>query len=227
MFLALKREISLKTLAKTLSYSAIFILFAFIVLFFSVGKYIDVTQKPVESDLIVCLGGGTPERVQKSIALYTEGYSKQQLLLFPGEPYANRNYIRKHNPEIRFVLNPNAKNTADEVRFVKKYMSEHHYDSVIIVSDPPHTRRVKILTDLISVKNDEKFSYVFVSSDVLWWDRDRYWKNPRASHFVKHEILRIPYTYVYYGLLEKVGFEWSNSEYKELKSNMNEFINKF
>ena len=201
----------------------LFLLSVFV--FLNLGKWLNITTQPVKTDLIVCLGGGTLERAQKSISLYNEGYSKQNLLLLPGEPYANRNYIRKHNPEIRYVLNPDAENTADEILFVKKYMAEHQYDKVIIVSDPPHTRRVKILTDLISVKNDEKFSYVFVSSDVSWWDRNKYYQNQKAFRFVWNEILRIPYTYVYYGLLEKIGFEWSDSEYKVLKKKFSEFMN--
>ena len=196
-----------------------------IVFFFNAGKYLDATQKPVKSDLIVCMGGGTPERVKESIVLYHEGYSKQKLLLLAGEPYANRNYIRKHHSEIRYVLNTNAKNTADEIQFVKEYMAEYHYESVIIVSDPPHTRRIKILTDLISVKGDEEFYYVFVSSDVSWWDRDKYYQNPKAFPFARNEILRIPYTYVYYGLLEKIGFKWSDTEYKVLKKKFGEFVN--
>ncbi len=194
-------------------------------LFFFAGKYLDVTQEPVQSDLIACLGGGTPERVQKSIALYSEGYSRQKLLLLTGEPRENKNYIKKHHPQTRYIVNPEGKNTAEEIRYLKRYMAEHDYKSVIIVSDPPHTRRAKILTNLISVDNDEKFSYLFVSSEVAWWDRNKYYLNQRAFHFVLSEFLRIPYTYVYYGLLEKLGFKWSDSEYKTLKKKFGELVN--
>lgn len=210
---------------KKIFYSSILVLLLLAILFFNVGRYTDVTQKSVKSDLIVCLGGGTPERIQKAITLYNEGYSTQNLLLLSGEPYANKNYILKHHPETRYVLNTNAKNTADEIRFVKKYMAKHHYWSAIIVTDPPHSRRIKVLTNLISVKNDEEFSYVFVGSDVAWWHRNKYYQNRKAFRFARNEILRIPYTYLYYGLLEKIGFKWSDSEYKVLKKKFGEFVN--
>jgi len=52
-----------------------FVLCSLFFLFFSLGKWIDVTEKPVKADIIVCLGGGTSERVQKAVSLYAQGYS--------------------------------------------------------------------------------------------------------------------------------------------------------
>ncbi len=213
----------MKTIVKRLLYITILLVLASIIFFFNTGKYLDVTQKPVKSDLIACMGGGDIERAQKSVWLYNEGYSKQNILIMTGNTDDYMAYIRKHAPKLELIQNPKIKNTADEVWFIKKYMAEHHYESVIIISDPPHTRRIKILTNLISVKGDEKFSYVFVGSVVAWWHRSKYYQNRSALHFALGEILKIPYTYVYYGLMVKLGIKWDESEYHTLKMRFNEF----
>ena len=192
-----------------------------IIFFFTAGKYLDITHKPIKSDLIVCLGGGGSKRVQKTMNLYNKGYSKEKLLLLTGGTEAYKKYLMKHYPKIRYIVSPHYNSTGQEIQFIKKYMAEHHYKSVIIVSDPYHTRRIKILTDLISVKNDEKFSYVFVSSDVVWWHRNKYYQNPRALKSALGEILKIPYSYLYYGLIVKLGITWNESEYLELKRKYN------
>ena len=189
------------------------------------GEYFDITQKPIKSDLIICLGGSGSKRIQKSMDLYSKGYSEQKLLLLTGNPniHKNKKYVMNYYPETRYIFSPHHNSTAKEIQFLKKYMVENHYKSVIIVSDPPHTRRIKILTDLISVENDEKFSYVFVSSGVSWWDRNKYYQHPKALKFVFSETLKILYAYFNYGLMEKLGISLNESEYLALKKRFKVF----
>lgn len=182
-----------------------------------------MTEKPLTSDLVACMGGGDIERAQKSVWLYKQGYSKQNILILTGNTDDYMVYIGKHAPKLKLIQHPKIKNTAEEVRFIKKYMAEHHYESVIIVSDPPHTRRIKILTNLISVKGDEKFTYVFVGSGVAWWHRSKYYQNRSALSFALGEVLKIPYTYFYYGLMVKLGIKWDESEYETLRKRFGEF----
>lgn len=204
----------------------IIFVFIFIALFFFAGKYLDITNKPIKSDLIVCLGGNYSKnnRIHKSISLYNKGYSKEKLLLLTGQTDAYKKYVMKYYPETQYIVSPHYSSTGQEIQFLKQYMAEHHYKSVIIVSDPYHARRIKILTDLISVKNDEKFSYVFVSSGVSWWDRNKYYQTPRALQSALGEILKISYAYFYYGFLVKLGITLNESEYLELKSIYNVYM---
>ncbi len=199
------------------------ILFILILFFFKAGEYFDVTQKPVKSDLIVCLGGGSSKRIQKSIDLYNEGYSEQNFLVLVGDSNFHKEYIIKNYPETNYIVSLPYNNTAKEIQFIKKYMSEHHYKSVIIVSEPPHSRRIKVLTDLLSVKDDDKFSYLFVGSDVSWWHRNKYYQSPRALKFVFSETLKIVYVYLNYGLMEKLGIALNESEYLTLKKRFEAF----
>ena len=194
-----------------------------IILFFTAGEYFDITEKPIKSDLIVCLGGkGGPKRIQKSMDLYHQGYSEQKLLLV-GKSDTQKKYIMKYYPETKYIVSPQYNNTAKEIQFIKKHMVENHYKSVIIVSDPPHTKRIKILTDLISVENDENFSYVFISSGASWWDRNKYYQHPQALKFVFSETLKTLYVYFNYGLMEKLGISLNESEYLAVKKKFKVF----
>ena len=214
----------MKTVVKRLSYVMVILVCILIIFFFNAGKYLDITRKPIKSDLIVCFGGGGSRRIQKSMNLYNKGYAKKKLLLLTGYQDSNKKYLIKHYPEARYIVGPHANSSGEEIRFIKTYMVEHHYKSVIIVSDPYHTRRIKILTDLISVKNDEKLSYVFVSSGISWWHRNKYYQNPRAIKSALGESLKIPYAYLYFGLIEKLGITWDESDYLALKKRYSIFM---
>lgn len=160
------------------------------------GKWIDVTQKPVKSDIIVCLGGGAIERVQKSIELLEGGYADKHVLLLVGESSYNQPYIKKNHPSINIVMDESPKNTKEEVLFIKQYMKENDYKSALIVTDPPHSGRVKLLTSLISVEGDENMSFHLIDSGVTWWDSEYYYTNERARSSVKHEMMGIVYELV-------------------------------
>ena len=158
----------------------------------NLGTWLDVTKAPMKSDLVVCLGGGTVDRVKKSIALIEEGYTDKFLLL--GESWYNQPYIQKNYPNLAVEIDESPKNTKEEVLFIKQYMIEHSYKSVLIVTDLPHSRRVKLLTSILRVKGDENLTFNIVGGDVKWWDDEHYWKNKRACTAVWHESVKVVYT---------------------------------
>lgn len=158
-----------------------------IVVFFNAGRWLDVTEKPIKSDIVVCLGGGTIERVKKSIEMIEEGYVDKMLLL--GESWYNQPYIKEHYTTLPMEIDESSKNTEEEVLFIKQYMKKYNYKSALIVTDPPHSARVKVLLWLYTDKNLE---YHIVGSDVSWWSVNSYYKNKKAYSFVWHEMVKIP-----------------------------------
>lgn len=167
----------------------VFILLLLALLFLNVGKWLDVTQKPVKSDVVICLGGGTIERVKKSIEMVEEGYANKMILL--GESWYNQPYIKKNHPDIPVEIDETPKNTEEEVLFLKQYMQKRKYKSALIVTDPPHSARVKLLSSLISVEGDDTMTFRLIGSDVGWWNANEYYKNERARNAVKHEVMGI------------------------------------
>ena len=179
------------------------IIFTFVVIllllsfvFLNLGKWIDVTEEPVKADIIVCLGGGTIDRVKKSIELLEGGYSEKEVFLLIGESWYNQPYIKKNYPDMNIVIDESPKNTKEEVRFIKEYMKKHSYKSALIVTDPPHSGRVKLLTSLISVEGDENMTFHMIASEVKWWDAEQYYKSKRARGAVLHEVMGMVYELV-------------------------------
>ena len=174
-----------------LSFAIFFLLLPFI--FLNLGKWMDVTEKPVKSDIIVCLGGGTIDRVKKSIKLFNEGYAQKKLFLLLGESWYNQPYIKKNYPKLPIVINERPKNTVEEIRFIRKFMGKHNCKIALIVTDPPHSRRVTLLNSLASAGDHKALDFHIVGSGVKWWNREHYWSNERARRTAVREFLKIPY----------------------------------
>ncbi len=176
------------------SFTAILLLLTFV--FLNIGKWIDVTEEPVNADIIVCLGGGTLDRVKKSIELLEQEYSWKQVFLLIGESWYNQPYIKKNHPDINIIIDESPKNTKEEVLFIKEYMKKHNYKSALIVTSPPHSGRVKLLTLLISVEGDENMTFHMIASEVKWWDAEHYYRSEQARGFVLHEVMGMVYEVV-------------------------------
>ena len=175
------------------------ILAVLLYVFPNIGKWLDVTQKPVKSNIVICLGGGTVERVKKSIEMVEKGYADHFLLL--GESWYNQPYLRKNYPHLPVDIDETPKNTVEEVLFIKQYMKKHGYKSALIVTDPPHSRRVQVL---LSKSDEALLQFRIISSDVKWWDAEAYYKNARARQAVWYEGLKVMYTVLLDGDLFKL-----------------------
>lgn len=203
---------------KYFSYTLLFVTIFLVIAFFNLGHFLDVTKEPIKSDVIVCLGGGSGERIKKSLELYKKGYSTSKLLILTADNRTKKekdlnmddkriSYIKEQNfSDINIAHEKdNIKSTRDEMLFIKNYMLENNYSSVIIVSDIPHSRRIKSLLSILNVKNDGKLSFNLVGSDLDWWDNDTYYKNKKGQVFAMYESLKLIHTYIAYGFLEKIG----------------------
>ena len=96
----------------------------------------DVEQK---SDLIICLGGNTRIRQEKSLKLYNEKYAQKLLLTNQSPDYFLKNGVSSSNIYVTDVPG----NTFEEAQYCHKFMEEHKIDSALVVSDWWHLRRVK------------------------------------------------------------------------------------
>jgi len=181
----------------------LFTIITLFLIFFNIGKWIDITDTAIKSDIIVCLGGGTPHRVKKAILLYKDNYSNYNKLLLLGENRDNKKYIDNYHPHINYTSDSTPKNTKEEILYIKKYMLSHHLKSAIIVTDPAHSRRVSLFLSFMNIKGDEDMKFIIVSSDVQWWDKSTYYTNKKARNFVMNEMIKIPYNFFIYLFLDQ------------------------
>ena len=213
----------------------IFLSFSFllIIVLMNLGRFLDITDAPKKADIIVYLGGGYSERLEKSLQLYKLGYSKSDKIIFTGPLMCRqakenfnlidkRKYLKEHGvAEKSIVYAKNTTNTMREVVFVKNYMAKHHYKSVIFVSHPPHSRRIMFLAKFINNYDDANLSCIVVGSDVKWWDRTHYYKDERARMVVKEQMSKLVHNFIAYGVLQKFGL------LEVVKENFSPLINFF
>ena len=218
----------------------IFMIFVFMI-FLNLGRFFDITDEPRKVDIIVYLGGGAIERLEKTLELYQKGYSKSGKLIYTGHRLyrtTGKNYTL-HDKKEFFMTHgvlatnlihrrENTGNTVREVRSVKKYMLAHDLQSVIFVTDPPHARRVKMLAEHISCFDDAKLEYFVIGTDVEWWKKSTYYLERNALIFVAGEMIKLPYNYLTYGILEKYGLlQFVKDNFKETSDKLKDIINRF
>lgn len=211
------------------------ILGTFIIL--NLGNFLDISEAPKKSDIIVSLGGGDLDRVKKSLELYNKNFSTKNILILTGN---NENindprikYIKSNNTsEINIIEIFDTKNTYEEMIFIKTFLIEKNYTSAIIVSDAPHSKRIKYLLDTIKTKNSSNLEFNIVSSSGQWWNKELYYKNIRARIFATLESIKLLFSYFRYGLIEKIGMsdvvdELIPSADNELKKQTEKYLYKY
>jgi len=187
---------------------AIFILFTvFCMCIFLFGKKMDVTQTPIKSDIIVCLGGGYVERLNKGIQLYKEGFAHKVIFTGSGIGLLNRNdkigfwkipfFIENGISKSDVVFLDNMENTYLEIKTIKAYMLKYGYKTVLIVSDPPHSKRIQYLVDLFQYKKNN-LDVKIIGSDVLWWNKNKYVDSFQSFWEAMQEMIGLGYYYVRY-----------------------------
>ena len=138
------------------------ILFASLLIFFNIGRWLVVEDPLEKASAIAVLSGRMPSRALEAARIYRQGYASEiwltrtiepgaslQALFVPftgEEAYDRLVLMRKGVPESAIrVLDPPIANTADEMLAIGQALSKENQHTVIIVTSKVHTRRVKAL----------------------------------------------------------------------------------
>lgn len=214
------------------------ILGTFIIL--NLGNFLDISEAPKKSDVIVSLGGGDLDRVKKSLELYAKDYSLKRIIILTGDEQSTKDkdnnvddkrikYLKENKIDVNNIIHEKSvKNTIEEINYIKEYLIKNQYTSAIIVSDPPHTKRIRYLLNKIHKSNDKHLNFILVKSDVTWWNKENYYTNKRAQIFALSENFKLIYSYFIYGIIEPLGLINFFNKYilpqaNELKKNYNKF----
>jgi uncharacterized SAM-binding protein YcdF (DUF218 family) len=168
------------------------------------------------ADAIVLLSGGLPYRAEGAAEIFNQGYApevwislsagpQKQLqemgIHFVGEEDYDRDVLTHLGvPASHISIFPEEiVNTEEEIAEVAKMMRAQGKHTVIIVTSPQHTRRVRALWNAIvgrDAKNDLKAIVRAAPTDPF--DADHWWRNSRDSLAVAREILGL--SNVWFGL---------------------------
>ncbi len=182
------------------------------------------SDQPKKSDLIVSLGGGDGRRIKKALQLYKKGFSKSREILYTGREIVNPALPTRFSKStfllqggvkkeyIGFVKRGIIVNTAEELFFIRDYMLAHHYKSVLIISAPVHTRRIKMLAHYITGFEKRGLDYTVSSFDHKKLQHNFYFLNPsiQGSVFLEFEKL-------IYNLLKYSNFTIQDTAYNRKK----------
>ncbi len=197
-----------------MSKKSIFFLLFFLLgltIFLNLGRFIDVTQKPVPADIIVSLGGDSGGRIKTALSLYKEGYSKSGKFIYTNRdsigkwvtPTLSKKVYLQNNGiasgDIIYIDRSIIINTMEEIYFIKKYMLAHNYKSVLFVSHPQHSRRIATLAETIADYEEAGLHLQVASCNPSWWNRTAYYTNEASFKVTILEMGKLVYNLVKYG----------------------------
>jgi uncharacterized SAM-binding protein YcdF (DUF218 family) len=171
--------------------------------FFTVGRWLVVEDSLVHADVIVILSGRLPERALEAARVYRAGYAEQVWISPPvsavddlkemkisylGEDFYNEKVlIAKGVPPdaIRILERPDA-NTEEEVRQIAEDLRNSKFQSVIIITSKPHTRRVRTIWRKL-VGSEPRMMVHYAQEDT--YDGAHWWRHTRDALDVVRETL--------------------------------------
>lgn len=174
---------------------------------FNAGSILTVPLSAAKpADLIVILGGETGSRSIRGLELYREGLSPIILLsgIEYGELQTQQAYLDWRAqflmsagvPKSRILFDIGAQNSWEEAENTLLLMKQKGWRRVIVVSDPPHLRRLDWVWSKIF--KDSGMEYSLSASHPSWWDERKWWRSEIGMKFVTMEYLKIGYYVVKY-----------------------------
>ena len=173
------------------------------VVFRGIGRWL-VLQDPLESaDAIAVLTGGMPYRATQAAKIYEQGLAPEVWLTTPlgpgeelrelgveyrGEEAYNAEILQKLGvpPRSIRVLGEPIVDTEDEIRVISAELRRTGKRRVILITSPPHTRRVRTLwKELVGTRPQ----MVVRAAPEDPYDADHWWRNTRDALSVVRETL--------------------------------------
>jgi uncharacterized SAM-binding protein YcdF (DUF218 family) len=176
---------------------------AAIIAFRAVGNWLIREDALAPSNVIVVLSGSMPARAERAATVYRMGYAPEVWVSRPEseaadlaklgvhyigeEEYDRQVLIHEGVPESAIHIFPGAViDTEQEVQETARLMRAQQKTTVIIVTSPPHTRRVRALWRNL-VGENPKLIVRAAWEDTF--DSQHWWKNTRDTFAVIREIM--------------------------------------
>lgn len=101
-------------------------------------------------------------------------------------------YLYSQNvPKEAIILESAAGNSWEEAVNTLGLLRQHEWKRVLVVSDPPHMRRLDWSWGKVFRESGKE--YVLVSTAPPWWDAAHWWRDEQATPFVLMEYIKLAY----------------------------------
>jgi uncharacterized SAM-binding protein YcdF (DUF218 family) len=164
------------------------------------GNFLVVSDPLQKVDAVVVLGGGGRERTQQGVKLMAEGYADWYIvtnapLEMPGirDEYSDlmkREAIWEGMTEDRILVAPGlVESTVDEAVAVHQLAEERDFRSLIIVSDPYHMRRARMI--FRSEFKNTGIRIIVRPAEQSPYDPDKWWKTAEGLNTTWNEYAKL------------------------------------
>jgi uncharacterized SAM-binding protein YcdF (DUF218 family) len=171
--------------------------------FRGVGRWLVRPDALAHADAMVILSGGLPYRAEEAANLYRTGYAQEvwitrpqsaaELLhsmdihYFGEEDYDRQILLRSGIPDQSIQILPGTIiDTQQELTETIDQMRREGKASVLIVTSPEHTRRVRALWKVLANKN---LKAIVCASPQAPFDADHWWRDTRDAYSVLRELM--------------------------------------
>jgi uncharacterized SAM-binding protein YcdF (DUF218 family) len=171
-----------------------------ILVLMGVGNFLIVSDKIVPADAIVVLSGGESDRLPQAARLFKKGYGSEVILtrtaLIDSNPPIDPNHFKEIQavdlgipPEQTIITNEQVDGTLDEANAVLDVMQRHGYKSAIVVTDPYHSRRARIIFD--DVFEGTNINVMIYPVGNSWYRATTWWLHPQGWVYTAEEYFKL------------------------------------
>lgn len=175
--------------------------------FLRIGYYLSAPAgAPQAADIIVALGGDTGSRAALAARLYREGYAPLVLLtgIEYGSPEARETIVNWRQkflvdsgvPVEAIRLDARSQNSWEEALNTRAFLEANGLSSAIVVSEPPHMRRLRWVWSQVFEGSGLRFH--LVSAEASWWQPGRWWTSETGALYVIEESIKLVYYWLRY-----------------------------
>lgn len=170
------------------------------------GHFLEATaQAPAGADLIFALGGDNGARADRVLEIYRQGLAPKVLLGSEGVHsntratylgWRARYLIDEGIPEQALLYDRRSRSSWDEAINTLQLMRSMKMNRVLVVSDPPHLRRLSWVWSRVFAGSGKEF--ILVASDMEDWDAARWWRTSPNAQYVFGEYIKLAYYLLQY-----------------------------
>lgn len=168
----------------------------------NIGYWLSAPRNmPQAADVIVALGGGGIERVQRALTLYKEGYARKVLLTgLDRDPERRSNYYLHWRsrllldggvPSEALLFEDQSRNSYEEANNIALLMKNRQWKTALVISDPPHLRRLDMVWASACSQHD--LAYRLIATESPAWNASGWWRDKVWAKFVGMELLKLSY----------------------------------
>ena len=160
--------------------------------------------EPMVADAVVVLGGdGGSGRAARAGELFRAGFVRQ-VVLTGGNGKPGAALDAQADPRVKLLIGMGvpasallfdgaSRNSWEEAHRGRQMMDEKGWRRVLVVSDPPHLRRLQLAWWHALTVTESGQQFVLVASEADWWHPDTWWRDKRSAHFAGRELMGLGY----------------------------------